>query len=56
MNTISNATKLVMADSTRDEIGDGLRDARGALLSELPGVAFAFVTLAYIVTAFAQLL
>ena len=35
---------------------DSVRIAQGAFLSELPGVAFAVLTLAYIVTSFISLI
>ena len=57
MAAITNAERLGrVARLNEASESEGLRVAQNALLSELPGIAFALLTLAYVVTSFAGLL
>jgi|HubBroStandDraft_6_1064221.scaffolds.fasta_scaffold8599595_1 hypothetical protein len=51
MNAIANVAKVVGFNGTNDAVSHSARDAQNAFLSELPGVAFAFITLVYVVSS-----
>lgn len=58
MGTAINNAKLaaVLRFEERPSYDESKRLVQGSLLSELPGFAFAIITLVYIVTSLAQLI
>lgn len=55
-STITDA-RIIATEGTiqQPEVSEGMRSARNCLLNEMPGLAAAIVTLAYIVHSFARL-
>ena len=53
MATMTNQMSLNGIGQMAYTDGDGVRAAQSVLLSELPGVMFAVLTLAYVVVSFA---
>lgn len=52
MNATTNAARLTGFTKTNEtETSEGTRYAQNSLLSELPGLAFGVITLAYIVSS-----
>ena len=52
---IQKALVETREDATASELGGGLSMARGRFLDELPGAAFAAITLVWVVSSFAGL-
>lgn len=54
LTTSQNVT--TMDEVHRQEVGEGMRSYQSRILDELPGAAFAVVTLVWVITCFATLI